>query len=50
MEAQTTNPPDPEPPEEEADDPSQEVADTTAPAHFEGKGFNPDLEEKYGDG
>lgn len=47
MEAQTSHPPDPEPPVEDDDDPSQAVADSTAPAHFEGKGLNPEIEERH---
>ncbi len=49
MEAEPKPPPDdqPGPPPEPADDPSAEVAETTSPVHFEGKGLNHELEDRH---
>ncbi|CAN5450746.1 hypothetical protein BH20ACT17_BH20ACT17_03190 [soil metagenome] len=49
MEAQPVDPPNPPSPEDDTDDLSSEVAETTAPAHFVGRGFDPEIERMYGD-
>ena len=39
----------PEPQQPKADSNSEEVASTTAHLHFEGKGLDPQLEDRYDD-
>jgi len=35
------------PPQNVPEDPSAEVAETTAPVHFEGRGLDPEIERRH---